>query len=55
MNPTSLLNVPTHLIQAYGQLHRYSGPMASASDRSWSLHVCAGLIALLALVAVALG
>jgi hypothetical protein len=54
MSPSSLLNVSSDLLRAHALHGMPVGPMASESDRRWTLGVCLALAALATLLAAAL-
>lgn len=50
MNPTSLLNVSPDLLREHVRLGMPTGPMASASDRDWTVGFCVTLAVVLVVV-----
>jgi len=52
MRPSLLLNVSSDLLRAHVERGMSVGPMASESDRGWTLLVFLALTALIALFAV---
>lgn len=54
MNPSSLLNVSSDLLREHARLGMPTGPMATASDRSWAVGVCFAFAVAVILLVVAL-
>ena len=50
MNPSSLLNVSPDLLREHARLGMPNGPMASASDRDWTIGFCLTLAVVLTVV-----
>lgn len=52
MSPSSLLNVSSHLLREHARLGMPTGPMACASDRTWTFGVCLALAAVATMLIV---